>query len=333
MFYMAIIAGLLFAYINGMHDGGTIVATAITSRLMSPFKAVLLASAANLLGALLLGTNVVQTMLTNIINIDVLMQQGSGIGYTFVAASFIGSILWNLFTWVVKLPSSASHGLIGAMIGAGIASIGTSNILWFTIFMKVILGMFLSPLLGFVFGFLFYRIEISCLRYGTTAWDKKIQILHKISSFFLALSYGSNDSQKVMGLILIVLCVKAESFVSVPLWVIFLCGFFLSVGTFTGGYNLIKAVGFGICKMNLKKSFASQFSAFFVATAANVIGIPISATQVVTSSIAGVGSGESAKSVNWKAIRKILISWVVTIPSAAAVGALVYQGIIFVIEL
>ena len=230
MFYMAIIAGLLFAYINGMHDGGTIVATAITSRLMSPFKAVLLASAANLLGALLLGTNVVQTMLTNIINIDVLMQQGSGIGYTFVAASFIGSILWNLFTWVVKLPSSASHGLIGAMIGAGIASIGTSNILWFTIFMKVILGMFLSPLLGFVFGFLFYRIEISCLRYGTTAWDKKIQILHKISSFFLALSYGSNDSQKVMGLILIVLCVKAESFVSVPLWVIFLCGFFLSVG-------------------------------------------------------------------------------------------------------
>ena len=105
MFYIAIIAGLLFAYINGMHDGGTIVATAITSRLMSPFKAVLLASVANLLGALLLGTNVVQTMLTNIISIDALMLHNPDVGYTFVAASFIGSIFWNLFTWIVKLPS------------------------------------------------------------------------------------------------------------------------------------------------------------------------------------------------------------------------------------
>ena len=288
MYVIAIIIGLTFAYINGMHDGGTIVATTISSRLMTPRKAIIMAGIANFIGSVVLGTMVVDTIYRNIVELDTIVKGSPLSGYVFVIISFAGSILWNLFTWKIKLPSSASHSLIGSMIGAGIAYAGISSIHWSSVLFRVVLAMIISPLIGFVFGYLSYKAEIGSLKYGTTKLDKRIQAIEIGNSFLLSLSYGSNDSQKVMGLILIAASVNAGHTLDVPLWLILACGVCLALGTASGGYNMIKTVGFDITRMDSKKSFASQFAAFFVTTAANVTGLPISATQVVTATVAGV---------------------------------------------
>ena len=331
MYYIAIIIGLTFAYINGMHDGGTIVATAISSRLMAPRKAIIMAGIANFIGSVILGTMVVDTIYRNIVDLDPIVKGAQFSGYLFVIVAFAGSILWNLFTWKIKLPSSASHSLIGSMIGAGIAYAGISSIHWSSVFFRVVLAMIISPLIGFVFGYLFYKAEIGSLKYGTTKLDKRIQAIEVADSFLLSLSYGSNDSQKVMGLILIAASVNEGHALDVPLWLILACGACLALGTASGGYNMIRTVGFDITRMDSKKSFASQFAAFFVTTAANLTGLPISATQVVTATVAGVGTGVSVRKVNWEILGRILISWVVTIPCSGLVGYALFRFALLII--
>ena len=325
MFIVVIIISLTIAYINGMHDGGTIVATAITSRLTTPMKVIVLAGTANFLGAILLGTSVVSTIYEGVVYPATILSGPQDKSYMFLLAALLGSAVWNLFTWFVKLPSSASHSLIGAMMGSDIAYMGLYSVVWPSVYLKVILAMIISPLIGFVFGFIFYKAEMRGLRYGTSKLDKHVHTLHLLSTFFLSLSYGSNDSQKIMGVILLALTVKEGTAVSLPVWAIILSGLVLAIGTISGGYNMIRTVGFDITKINVKKSFASQFAAFFVTTAANFTGLPISATQVVTATVAGAGTGESARGVHWPIMSKILISWLVTIPCSLAVGFVLFQ--------
>lgn len=328
MFYFMIGIGLIFAYINGMHDGGTVVATTISSRLISPAKAVFIAGIANFLGAIALGTAVAYTISENIIDISPVLSGKPDTCYTFVAAAFVGSMVWNVFTWVVKLPSSASHSMIGSMIGSGIAAYGFAYIEWYAIFIKVILAMLISPLVGFLFGYLFLRLQNRLLKNATIVWNKRIMFLHKLSSFFLAFSYGSNDSQKVMGLISIGLAGFYSADIEIPLWLIFVCSAALATGTITGGYNMIKTVGMDICKIDIHNSFASQMATIFVVTVANLTGLPISATQVITSSVMGVGTSNTPKSVNWGITKKIILAWLITIPASAAIGA----GVFFVMK-
>ena len=324
MFYFMIAIGLIFAYINGMHDGGTIVATTISSRLIPPAKAVFIAGLANLLGALALGTAVAYTISENIIDITPVLAGSSDQCYTFVAASFAGSMVWNILTWIIKLPSSASHSMIGSMIGSGIAAYGAGYILWNSIFVKVILAMHISPLLGFIFGYLFLKLQNTLLKSATIVWQPRIRILHKLSSFFLAFSYGSNDAQKVMGLIAIGLAGYFSAGIEITFWLIVSCSAALAIGTITGGYNMIKTVGMEICKIDIHNSFASQIATISVMTLANLTGLPISATQVITSSVMGVGSGNTPKSVNLTVTKKILLAWLITIPASAATGGLVF---------
>lgn len=324
MFYFMIIIGLSFAYINGMHDGGTIVATTISSRLISPEKAVFLAGVANFLGALCLGTAVAYTISENIIDIAPILAGNPDKCYTFVAASFVGSMVWNMLTWIIKLPSSASHSMIGSMIGSGILAYGMGYIKWNSIFVKVILAMLISPLAGFVFGYLLLKLQNALLKNATIVWNWRIRLLHKLSSFFLAFSYGSNDSQKVMGLVAIGLAGHCASGIEIPLWLIISCSLSLAIGTITGGYNMIKTVGMEICKIDIHNSFASQIATISVMTLANLTGLPISATQVITSSVMGVGSSNTPKSVNWTITKKILLAWLITIPASAVVGGLVF---------
>lgn len=324
MFYFMIIIGLSFAYINGMHDGGTIVATTISSRLILPEKAVFLAGVANFLGALCLGTAVAYTISENIIDITPILAGSPDKRYTFVAASFVGSMVWNILTWVIKLPSSASHAMIGSMIGSGILAYGLDYIKWNSIFFKVILAMFISPLLGFIFGYLLLKLQNALLKNTTIVWNQRIRLLHKLSSFFLAFSYGSNDSQKVMGLVAIGLAGYYTAGIKIPFWLIASCSLALAVGTITGGYNMIKTVGMEICKIDIQNSFASQIATISVMTLANLTGLPISATQVITSSVMGVGSSNTPKSVNWTVTKKILLAWLITLPASAAAGGLVF---------
>lgn len=325
MLYFIIILGLGFAYINGMHDGGTVVATAISSRVFSPRKAVVTAGIANLFGAVLLGTEVAQTIFANIISIDVIHEESRHLCYYFVIASFAGSMLWNVLTWIIRLPSSASHSLIGSMIGAGIAAYGSGCVQWSSIFFKVILAMLISPLAGFTCGLLLNKLFVLLLQHGTVVWNRRITVLHKLSNLLLAFSYGSNDSQKVMGLIAIAVLYGNSGDFEIPLWLIVSAGAALSIGTITGGYNMIKTVGMDICKINLQNSFTSQAATIFVMAAANVTGLPISATQVITSSVMGVGSSDTPKSVNWPIAKKILLAWLITIPVSALVGGLLFS--------
>ena len=324
MFYYMIIIGLVFGYINGMHDGGTVVATTISSRLLSPAKAVCVAGIANFLGASALGTAVAYTISTNIIDIRPVLSGPQSLCCAFVAAAFTGSLFWNLLTWVLKLPSSASHSMIGAMIGSGICAYGPVYIQWHSIMIKVIAAMLFSPLLGFAAGYLFLRLLEYLLRNGTIVWNRRIQLLHKGSSFLLAFCYGSNDAQKVMGLVAIGLAGFYSTDIQVPLWLLLAASAALAVGTMTGGYNMIKTVGMDICKIDIQNSFASQMSTIFVVMLANVTGLPISATQVVTSSVMGVGASNTPKSVNWAVTKKILLAWLVTIPASALIGGAVF---------
>ena len=324
MLYFVIILGLCFAYINEMHDGGTVVATAISSKVFSPRKAVMAAGAANFIGAIFLGTEVARTIFTDIISVNVVRENTQELCFFFVIASFAGSMLWNVLTWIVRLPSSASHSMIGAMIGAGLAAYGCSCVQWASIFFKVILAMLISPVAGFLAGLLLNRLFVWLLQHGTVVWNRRITLLHKLSNLLLAFSYGSNNSQKAMGLIAIAVLYRDDASFSIPLWLILSAGAALSIGTITGGYNMIRTVGMNICKINLRNSFTSQASTIFVMAVANITGLPISATQVITSSVMGVGSSDTPKSVNWPVAKKILLAWVITIPISTLVGYLIF---------
>lgn len=325
MFYFMLFTGFLFAYLNGMHDGGTVVATTISSRLIPPAKAVFYAGISNFLGALVLGTAVAYTISKDVVDVSSLIHNNKGICYSFIAASFLGSIVWNLLTWVIKLPSSASHSMIGAMIGSGAAAYGLVYIQWKSIFFKIILAMLISPLLGFIMGFIIWKLQNLLLKNATILWNSKIIFLHKISNFLLSFCYGSNDSQKVMGLIAIGLACRHGTDITIPMWLMISCSAVLAFGTITGGYNMIKTIGMDICKINIDRSFASQMATIFVVAIANVTGLPISTTQVITSSVMGVGTGDTPKSVNWTVSKKILIAWIVTIPASSAIGALMFM--------
>ncbi len=333
MYYIILIIGLIFAYINGMHDGGTVIATAISSRLIPPSKAVVIAGLANMTGALVMGTAVVKTIFSGIIDISSVDLNDASICYIFVLSSFIATIAWNFFTWNISLPSSASHSMIGAMIGSGIAAYGISSVMWRSVMYKVILAMIISPVLGFIISLLFYSLMNKTLKKATVALNPLVSVLHYISSFFLALSYGGNDSQKVAGLILIAVFAGKTSSFHVPYWLMISVGICLSAGTITGGFNMIRTVGFDITKIDIHNSCASQMSTVIVLLISNFTGLPISATQVVSASVMGVGTANTPKAVNWTIAKKTLVAWLVTIPASAATGFVIFNMITIILQI
>lgn len=325
MIFLVILTGFAFAYLNGMHDGGTVVATTISSRLETPRKAVVYAGIANFLGAVFLGTSVALTIGEDIIDSGEFIRNESRTIMLFAVVSFTGSIIWNMITWKTGLPSSASHSMIGVMTGSGIAAFGINSVQWNSIFVKVILAMLLSPVIGFAMGFFIWKLQNRLLKNATMVWRGKINRMSKAGSFFLSFCYGSNDSQKVMGLMAIGTGCFYHNQLEIPFWIVICCGMILALGTMTGGYNMIKTVGMDICKINIDNSFASQLATISVVTAANFSGLPISTTQVITSSVMGVGTGNTPKSVNWKIIYRVLTAWIITIPVSAIIGYLLYS--------
>ena len=327
MFYVILAAGLITAYINGMHDGGTVVATTVTSRILTPRKAVLMAGCANFLGALVLGKAVAATVASGLGDTAAVSAGGMRAAGSFVLAVRIGSMGWNLLTWVLKMPSSASHSLLGALIGAMIAAVGTGAVYWDAFLLKVVLAMFLSPVFGLLVAMLLRRLEMRLLKRATVAVTPGVQKLDLVATFLLSLCYGSNDSQKIAGVLAIAVCGGmsvggAQSFV--PLWLIALCAAALSVGTMTGGYNMIRTVGRGIGKVRTDEAVCSQLAALLVVEVSNLTGLPISSTQVITGAVMGAEKGP--RRVNWTIAGKIGIAWILTLPAAGLSGWVVYQG-------
>lgn len=247
------------------------------------------------------------------------------VALVFISSGIIAAIAWNLGTWLFAIPSSSSHALIGGVVGAGIAAFGAGSISWGYFWGKVVLMIFLTPALSFVVGYLVMKL----LHRATQHLSARAGVFFKYAQYcnmvFLAFNHSFNDSQKSTGILMILIgiCFGVTPG-AIPVWAIAGAAFALALGILTGGLKIIKTVGTGIYRVRPIHSFASQLSAGAVILGASLVGAPVSASQIVSSSIMGVGSAERVRRVRWNTAGKILVSWVITVPVSGAVGALLY---------
>jgi PiT family inorganic phosphate transporter len=319
-----IIIALLFALINGFHDGCNVIATIVTSRSMSPRRALVLACIAEFIGAIALGTAVALTIGKGILSSQVFALPMITI-QKILLSTVVGAILWNLITWFIGLPSSSSHALVGGMVGSGVASIGLSGVMWNSFFFKVVLPLLMAPVLGFIGGIIIMKCSVAIFRNrkpSITIVFKKVQALTMI---FLAGSHGSNDSQKAMGIIALTLTTCGSGSFSVPPWVMVSCAAAISVGLSFGGWRIIKTIGKQVSKMTPLHSFDSQISSGIIIYFSSILGFPVSTTQIVGSSVMGVGAGYKAKSVRWSITKDILTAWLITIPASGLIAAATFM--------
>jgi PiT family inorganic phosphate transporter len=313
-----------FAYINGFHDGCNVIATIVSSRSMEPRKALVLGALGELAGALFLGTAVARTIAGSILDAGFLGGLQAESLHVMIIGAVGGAIAWNLFTWFLGLPSSSSHALIGGILGAGCVTLGPWAIAVDKVVVGVVSPLFLSPILGLLAGFMTFSFLRALSGQAQAGIRHLFTALQKPSVFFLAASHGSNDAQKSMGVIALALAASGggpRTHLDFPLWVVAACGVCIALGMSTGGWRILKTVGYGIFRMQPVHSFSSQFAAASVILGASLLGGPVSTSQVVASTVMGVGASRRLSGVRWSVARNILNAWVVTIPVSAAVSA------------
>jgi PiT family inorganic phosphate transporter len=321
---LVIVLALAFDFLNGIHDSSNVVATMISSRAISPRFALAITAVANFFGPFIFGVAVANTIGHEIVAAETISTQ------VLVAALF-SAILWNLLTWYLGFPSSSSHALIGGFIGAVIIGAGWDSIQMHGL-QKILIALFLSPIIGYLIGFFVLRLVV------LASWkvSPRINGLFKrsqlVTALALALSHGTNDAQKTMGIITLALVTGGylEIF-AVPLWVIVLCATMIALGTALGGWKLIKTLGGKFYKIRPVDGFASQLASAAVILGASMVGGPVSTTQVVSSSIMGVGAADRPNKVRWGVAKEIGTAWLLTIPATALVAAGLYWVIIQVI--
>jgi PiT family inorganic phosphate transporter len=312
-----IILALAFDFLNGIHDSSNVVATMISSRAFSPRVALGLTAAAEFSGPFIFGVAVATTIGHEVV-------KATAINSTVIVAALLSAITWDILTWRLGFPSSSSHALIGGILGAVVTGAG-----WKAIELpgleKVLISLFASPLIGFVVGFVLLRLIL------TLSWSAtpRINVFFKRAQMFtglvLALSHGTNDSQKTMGIITLALVTTgALSSFAVPIWVIVLCATMIASGTMVGGWRLIRTLGGKIFKIRPLNGFTSQLASASVILTASLFGGPVSTTQVVSSAIMGTGAAERANKVRWGVAQEIAVAWLLTIPASALMAAGAY---------
>ncbi len=314
---LLIFLALAFDFLNGVHDSSNIVATMVSSRAFSPRVALGVTAIANFLGPFIFGVAVAETIGHEIVAAD-------SINLIVLIAALGGAIFWNVLTWYLGFPSSSSHALIGGFIGAVVIGAG-----WHAIELKgmekVLIALFTSPIIGFIMGYLVLRgLRKICMHASPVVNGifKRSQIITAVT---LALSHGTNDAQKTMGIITLALVTEGHlKAFAVPTWVIIICAGMIGLGTSIGGWKLIKTLGGKFFKIRPIDGFASQLSSAAIIIAASLVGGPVSTTQVVSSSIMGVGSAERVNKVRWGVAGEIATAWLVTIPASALVSAGLY---------
>src|SRR4051812_2733595 len=322
--YIVVATALMFDFTNGFHDTANVVATTISTRAMPPKIAVGYASILNFVGAFI-SLQVAATVAKGIV--DPTYITGSE-GMTIVFAGLIGAISWNLATWWFGLPSSSSHALIGGIVGSTFAAFGSAAIDGNGILAKVIVPALIAPVLAFVVAgsaiLLIYRI-VGRVRPGPVTRGFKLGQV--VSGGLLALAHGTNDAQKTMGIITLALIangnLSADNF-EVPTWVIVASATAISLGTYTGGWRIIKTMGTRIIKMDTAQGFASQGAGAVTILSASHFGYPLSTTHVINGGIMGAGAAKRLSAVRWGVAGNIVGAWVLTLPAAAIGGALVY---------
>jgi PiT family inorganic phosphate transporter len=314
---LVIVAALVFDYINGFHDTANAIATSVSTRALSIKVAIVMAATLNFVGAMAF-TKVAKTIGTGIANPGQLTQ-------VVVLAGVLGAIIWNIATWYFGLPSSSSHAIVGGLVGAVLAHVGPSAIIW-TGLKKIVLALVISPVLGTIAGFTFVVIFSNLLRNSSPAGvNRNFRRLQILSASFMAFSHGTADAQKSMGVITMALLSYGSIQVfEVPLWVKFTCALAMALGTAAGGFRIIKTVGHDFVKLQPMTGFSVDSAATTVILGASMFGLPTSTTHVVTSSILGVGLSKRISAVNWSVAQRILVAWVLTIPASAVVAFAAY---------
>ncbi|GAA3640901.1 inorganic phosphate transporter [Microlunatus ginsengisoli] len=315
-----VVVALLFDYTNGFHDAANAIASAVSTRALTPRVALAIAAIANLFGALL-STGVAVTIAASII------EPPSGArGLAVVLAALVGAIVWNFTTWYFGLPSSSSQALIGGLVGAGLAS--HSEIHWMSgVIGKVIVPMIISPVIGLVLGYSLMIIALWALRRANPhRVDRGFRIAQIFSATSLALGHGLQDAQKGMGIIVLALVTAGyQSDFVVPVWTMLLCATALAAGTYSGGRRIMRTIGRRIFPLRPVHGFVAEATASSVLyLTAFVVAAPISTTQVMTASVMGVGSTRRLRAVHWGVAREIGLAWVLTLPAAALIGAVAY---------
>jgi inorganic phosphate transporter, PiT family len=319
---IVVATALIFDFTNGFHDTANVVATSISTHAMRPRLAVAYASALNFVGAFI-SLEVAATVAKDVVDPGVITP-------TVVFAGLVGAIAWNLATWYFGLPSSSSHALIGGVVGAAFAAAGADAVLGDGILGKVLIPAVLAPILAFVVGAIAINVA-----YGTVGRERPGPITRGfrfgqvISGGLLALGHGTNDAQKTMGVITLALIANGSLSESadVPFWVVVSAATAIALGTYTGGWRIIRTMGSRILKMDTAQGFSAQGAGAAVILTSSHFGFPLSTTQVISGGIMGAGAGKKLSAVRWGVAGNIVVAWVLTIPAAGLVAAGLYWPI------
>ena len=318
-----IVIALVFDFTNGMHDAANSVSTIVSTRVLSPKQAVVWAAFFNFVAFLIFGTTVATTIGKGMINIDTVTP-------TVILAGLLGAICWNLITWYFGLPSSSSHALIGGYAGAAIANAGFGVIIvsgWY----KTLIFIALAPIIGIILGY-FLKVITSWLirKQSLASVNKWSRVLQLFSAAAYSLGHGGNDAQKTMGIITSLLVAGGViSVFKIPLWVVLAAHTAIALGTISGGWRIIKTMGQKITRLTPIDGFCAETAAASSIFLATSMGVPVSTTHVITGAISGVGSANRLSAVRWAVTLNIVVAWVLTIPAAAIISAIIFSAIKF----
>jgi PiT family inorganic phosphate transporter len=314
---------VVFDYINGFHDTANAIATSVSTRALRPEQAIVLSAVANFVGALT-GTAVAKTIGAGLVDEGVV--NAADPHQVYVVAALIGAIAWNLLTWRLGIPSSSSHALIGGLLGATIAATGLGAVKVDGVTSKVLLPLVSSPILGLLIGFGFMVVLLNVFQNAHPApLNARFRRLQVVSASYMALSHGSNDAQKTMGVMTLALfSAHLIPTFEVPVPIILIAATAMSAGTAVGGWRIIKTMGQRVVKLDPIRGFAAETTAATVILGASHFGMPVSTTHIISTAIMGVGAVERLSAVRWGVAGNIVVAWIVTIPAAGAVAGVCY---------
>jgi len=316
-----VIMALAFDFLNGLHDAANSIATVVSTKLLSPVQAVLFAGFFNFAAYWLFGLKVAETVGKGIIDKDVVTPQ-------VIFGALVGAMAWNVFTWIRGIPSSSSHALVGGLVGSGLMHAGPKAIVWAGI-TKTTSFIVLAPLFGMAAAMTLMMLTAWIFMKATASRAEGVfKKLHLVSAAAYSLGHGSNDAQKTMGIIAVLLYSQGllgSGPFHVPGWVVICCYVAMGIGTLSGGWKIIETMGSRITKLSHHQGFCASAGGSIMLFAASAFGIPVSTTHVITGSIMGVGAAKRTSAVRWGVAQRLVVAWVVTIPAAAVVGAVFYE--------
>ncbi len=314
-----IAVALLFDFLNGLHDAANSIATIVSTRVLRPQHAVAWAAFFNFIAFIFFGLHVAETLGTGIIAATVVDPR-------IVFGALTGAIAWNVITWLLGIPSSSSHALIGGLVGAGMAKAGLSAIVWSGL-SKTTAAIVLSPLTGFFLALMLVLV-ISWWHVRATPYavDRRFRVMQFISASLYSLGHGGNDAQKTMGIIAVLLYSQGHlgSTFYVPFWVVITCQAAMGLGTLFGGWRIVKTMGSKITRLTPVQGFCAETGGAITLFAATWLGIPVSTTHTITGAIIGVGAARRISAVRWSVASNIVVAWIITIPASATIAATAY---------